>query len=732
MFIDASGRIYVGTRNAGVEMLDPAHGRTQLLRSDAASITALSDDSIYAFAQDPGGRVWIGTASGLDRLDPDSGLIEQFGPRLRAAALPAGAALKVNALHDDARGSLWIGLDCGLARYDAASATFTLLQHRQNDPNSLPEGRITAILEDDEQRLWIGTTAGLALLDRRTGQVSVLQHDPANGASLPDNNIKSLYQDRTGLLWVGTQTGGVARWNPRSWSFGHHRFAETSSDNITSFAVDGHGRLWVGSFEAGVAAIDTHTGVIARYRQHSKSPLALHDDHVMALAVDQRSRIWIGTMGSGIDRLDLARGSVTHFPGTPADPTALPSAGVMSLMCDARGRIWVGTFGGGLAMIDPDTDRVTRFAYGGSGASELSGDRATAIAEDRTGLIWIGTDAGGLNLLDPASGRFAHFMHDAHNPASLSANTVYALHVDDRGIVWVGTRGGGLDRVVGAPFASGSLRFENISEPDGLPNSTVYGIESDATGRLWLSTNRGLAALQPSDRSISGFRRSHGLQGDEFNFGAHYRAADGMLYFGGANGYNAFLPERLKFNDRPPRVVLTDILKLNTPSSQTPEQLHDLDVGFGDAAVTFRFAALDFTGPAENRYAYRLDGFDSDWVNAGSNRQATYTNLAGGNYVFRVARRTATAAGATSRSHWRCTSPRPHGQRGGRGPCTDLPSSRWRSSSGTRSKGACGARRPTHGGSSRKSMRGPASWPKPTATCCARTSSCRPPASRIR
>jgi hypothetical protein len=102
------------------------------------------------------------------------------------------------------------------------------------------------------------------------------------------------------------------------------------------------------------------------------------------------------------------------------------------------------------------------------------------------------------------------------------------------------------------------------------------------------------------------FRRSHGLQGDEFNFGAHARAPDGMLYFGGTNGYNAFLPERLQFNNKSPQVVLTDVLKLNTPVTRTPERLQNLSLDFRDAAVTFRFAALDFTGPAENRYAYRL------------------------------------------------------------------------------------------------------------------------------
>jgi len=636
LHVDRGGRIWAATRGAGVLMLDVAHQKSQQFRRDLTNPNSLSDDSVFAIDEDSFGQIWIGTASGLDRLDPESGRIEQFGARLRAAGVPKDLPVKVNALHADGRGILWIALDSGLARLDIPAVEFKLLRHRDGDPNALPDGRITAFLEDSAQRLWLGTSAGLGLFDRRTDQCVVFRHDPTNRDSLPDSHIVSLYEDRTGLLWIGTKAGGIARWNPRSWSFGHHRFGEEGADNVTSFAVDSRGTLWVGSFDAGAAAIDLRSGVVHRYRRGGHSTLALHDDTVMAIVTDERNRVWLGTMNAGIDRLDPARGEVKHFDQRANDPASLPVSGVMSMLRDARGRIWVGTYGGGLARIDPNSDLVTRYPHGCGGVAGLCGDRATALAEDRNGLIWVGTDGGGLNVLDPASGRFLHFAHDAHDLTSLSADTVYALHVDDRGVVWVGTRGGGLDRVVGTPFSRGSLRFENIGETDGLPNSTVYGIESDATGRLWVSTNRGLAAVRTENRSVRSYRRSHGLQADEFNFGAHFRGPDGTVYFGGSNGYNAFVPERLETNAMPPPVVVTDIQKLNRPISQTPEVLTDLALGFRDAVVSFRFAALDFDGPGENLYQYRLDGFDNDWVSAGDSRQATYTNLNGGKYVFRV------------------------------------------------------------------------------------------------
>jgi len=636
LYVDHVGRIWVASRDSGLFMLDVAHRRLQQYRRDLTNPNSLSDDSVFALTEDSFGQIWIGTANGLDRLDPDSGRIEQFGGRLRAAGVPADATLKVNALHADARGILWIGLDSGLARLDVPAATFKMLRSGGGDAGALPAGRVTVLLEDSAQRLWVGTSAGLALLDRRTDQCAVFRHDPTNRDSLPDSSIMSLYEDRTGLLWIGTKEGGIARWNPRSWSFGHHRFGDEGSDHVTSFAVDDRGSLWVGSFDAGVASIDPRSGAVRRYRRGTGSALALHDDTVMAVVTDERGRVWLGTMNAGIDRLDPARGEIRHFDHRRDDPASLPASGVMSLLRDGRGRIWVGTYGGGLARIDPDSDRVVRYAHGHGGAAALSGDRATALAEDRSGLIWVGTDGAGLSVLDPATGRFLHFLHDPHDPASLSADTVYALHVDEQGSVWVGTRGGGLDRVIGAPFGKEPLRFENLSEADGLPNSSVYGVESDATGRLWVSTNRGLAVVRPQDRSVRAFRRSHGLQADEFNFGAHYRAPDGTLYFGGTNGYNAFVPERLQTNALPPPLALTQVLKLNLPLAQAPEGIRNLELGYRDAVVSFRFAALDYAGPAENRYQYRLKGFDADWVNAGNSRQATYTNLDGGRYEFQV------------------------------------------------------------------------------------------------
>jgi diguanylate cyclase (GGDEF)-like protein len=636
VFVAHDGRLWITTRSRGLFLLDPDAGQARQFHHDPADDGSLSDDSVFRVAEGPDGAIWIGTLSGLDRLDPQSGHIERLGARLRTL-IGQSQPSPINALHVDQRGLLWVGTNFGLVRLDTATHEMSRFVHGSaTGGSSLPDDRVLAILEDDERRLWVGTGGGLALVDRRTDHVGTVRHTASDRLSLPDDTVIALFQDRGGLLWVGTKFGGAARWNPRSWSFGHQRLGDDGADNVAAFAEDRMGTLWVGTFGNGLYAVDREGGGITRYRHDLARADSIGDNNIMAIVVDDRDRIWFGTMGAGVERLDPRSGSVTRFAYDAGDPHSLSAPGVMSMLRDSQGRIWVGTYGGGVNRIDAATGRVHRYPLAGDGG--LSNDRATALAEDRTGLIWIGTDGGGLNVLDPASGRLRAFRHDAADPRSLSADIVYSVHEDERGRIWVGTRGGGLNRVSGAPFSQQGLTFENFSESDGLPNSTVYGIESDRGGHLWLSTNRGLSKLDPDSRTIVNFHRSHGLQADEFNFGAHYRNPAGELFFGGSGGYNAFFPERLRFNDKPPPVVLTAMLKLNQPVDFRAAQHGGtaMHLAYQDDVVTFRFAALDYTDPDANRYRYMLEGFDRDWVDASDSRQATYTNLGGGHYTFRV------------------------------------------------------------------------------------------------
>jgi diguanylate cyclase (GGDEF)-like protein len=635
MHTDQAGRLWVGTRDAGLQMIGRT-GRPLTYSHSTTDRNTLASNSIFAIDDDADGVMWIATSHGVDRLDPRSGEVWRYGERLRR--LVNGASpVPVRDVLVHSSGAIWLATDSGVVRLDTAADKLQLFRHRDTDAHSLPTDRATALLEDQQRRIWVGTENGLALYDSQAQDFLSFPRNVADPTSLPDSFVTTLFEDRSGLIWVGTRTSGVARWNPRSWSFGHRLLPATSTNNVAAFAVTSAGDRWVGTVGGGLVRLGSPTTAPRVYRKAGLGVPRLPDDNVMALAVEPEGTLWVGTMSAGVMRLDPRTGAMAHYRHNPADPTTLPENGIMALLLDSRQRLWVGTYGGGLAHINVRTGAVTR--YPTAGDNSLGSDRATSLAEDQQGLIWVGTDGAGLAVLDPSTMRFMRFAHDQSNPRSVSAATIYSMHVTSDGVVWVGTRGGGLDRVVGRPFSADTVQFSNISERDGLPNNTVYGIESDATGALWVSTNSGLGRFDPRNHRFKTFRRAGGLQSDEFNFGAHFRdPTTGELLFGGAWGYNVFDPQRIETNQTPPPLLLTsiqhmgDVVSPDDPSRNN-KQLH---LGYRDHAVSFQFAALDYTSPADNRYAYKLEGFDSDWVQAGATRQATYKNLAGGNYMFRV------------------------------------------------------------------------------------------------
>ncbi len=638
LVIDAHGLVWAGTKDQGLDVLDPKTGEARHYRHHDNDSRSLGSDSIDAVYADRSGRIWIGTDRGLSRYDASTDGFVNVNGGADGVQLNE---MRIRAIREDHAGNLWLGtVNKGLIRFEPDTNRLTVFQHDAKDPHSLSQDYVWAVLEDNAQRLWVATGDGLDLFDRATESFVRYGHEADEPQSLRTSNILSLYQDRGGVLWVGTREGGASHWNPRSWLFGHY-FSDTfRATPVNAFADDGAGKVWVGTLGSGLVEID-RSGHERRYSE-------LGDDRIMALLYDRRGALWIGTMSGGLEKLDVATGKIKAFRSVPDDAGSLPANGVMSLYQDRGGMLWVGTFRGGLASLDPSTDKITRYPFGPAFANSLSSSKAGAIAEDALGNLWIGTSGGGLNLLDRATGLFFAYRRDDRDPKSLGDDTVYALHVDQQGVLWVGTAGAGLERVIGSSANPNDVHFESQARLEGISNQVVYGIESDRQDRLWLSTNNGLVRLDPLAHAVKVFHQVHGLQDEEFNFNAHHASADGTLFFGGNNGFNAFMPNQIEADTPAPRIVLTAAAKLNQPiaSRELPSPLHPLQLAYDDKLVTLDFAALDFTSPANNRYSYQLQGFDSGWIDAGAMHRATYTNLDAGDYIFRV--RAANADGTWS------------------------------------------------------------------------------------
>ncbi len=649
LWLDSSGILWVGTATAGLNRFDPATGTFSRMRGDSVppkggkrntDPTTLSDDRILALFEDHSGALWIGTRGGLDRLDRATRQIVRYTPD------PPGLSDNhVYVVHQDHRGMLWVGTNSGLHRLERGSGSFVHYTHDPLAPSSLSDNRVRTVLEDRDGRLWIATVAGLNLFDRDTETFVRYTHQPTEPASLGHDSILSLYQDTSGVLWVGTIAEGLNLWDPVTWSFPHYRSRPRephglSDDVVTAFSEDAAGDLWIGTLGGGLNRWRRDSGKLVHYRNDPADPTSLSSDWVMALIHDRSGQLWAGTSGGGLNRLDPHSGMFTRYVHDPKEHGSLSSSRIMSLFEDRQGALWVGTWGGGLNRFDRGRGGFVAFRHAPDDPTSLSDDRVACFTGDLAGRLWIGTSGGGLNRFDGdrERRRFDRYQHQESDRHSLANDAIMSLYVDPSGRLWIGTRGGGLDRLDDLAGQPAAAVFRNYSERDGLPSAAVFGIQSDGEGRMWLSTGNGLARFDPRSEIIESFDTSHGLQDNDFGYGAHYRSPGGEMFFGGINGFNAFFPERVEHDAYVPQVVLTAFLKHNKPVAldRPIYEIQELELSHLDSDFSFEFAALDYRSPERNLYSYKLEGFDQDWLELARRRPVTYTNLDAGDYVFRV------------------------------------------------------------------------------------------------
>ena len=629
LLVDADNRIWVGTFDAGVDILEPATGRIEHLRHDPADPSSIVHDHINAFLLDRSGTLWVGTQAGLERWQP-----EHHG----FAHLGSLAGSNVARVAQDSSGTLWVGTsDAGLRRLDHGGELLQTLRHEAANSASLASDDVRAILEDQAGHLWVGTEAGLDMLNRATGQFSHYRHDPRDADSLRDSFVMSLYQDEAGLVWIGTRAGGVSRWNPRSWELGGHRPEWLGDKLVTAFADGPDNRVWIGTLGGGLRLYDDDSGRTTDIDAITGRHNALGDQRVMSLRQDRHGALWIGTFANGLRKLSRD-GRLQSFAVKAGDEHSLSAAGIMTIFEARDGAIWVGTHGGGANVVDPVSGRVRQLPYGSAAPGAVSSPHVTAIAEDARGNLWLGTEGGGLDLARADGTVVRVLRHDPRDLASLPANTVYGLAVDARDQVWVATDGGGLALVQGSAAAPEAIRFKVLTREEGLSSDTVYGVVADASGRVWLSGDAGLTRYDPESAGIKTYHREHGLQGEEFNFGAHHRLRDGRLAFGGPGGFNIFDPARLTENRLPPHVALTrvEVLGAPAPGPKPYWLLERIDLGFRANILSLDFGALDFASPKRNRLAYRMTGLTDRWLDLGTQRRITLTNIESGDHLLEV------------------------------------------------------------------------------------------------
>jgi len=627
------GDLWIGTRLDGLCRFD----RT----TQTFSRVPLDPDagSVWDLLADSRGFLWVGTQEGgLYRLNTETGRTDNF--RFMLDNPNSLGSNTIWTIFEDGRGTLWVGTrGGGLNQYVPENGTFIRFSGDEAHPRDLVSPPITALAEDASGRLWIGTGwNGLRIWDRKTGEYLIVKHDAQDPDSLADDNITSILRDASGIMWIGTTRGGIGK-SPAGRvkfpHFKHNRYdpRSISRNEVRSLCASDSGKLWVG-FDEGLDEIDERTEVLRRFRNDPTDGGSLSPGAVLALYEDGQGRVWVGSDERGLDHLDPRTGRFEHYPSDPGNPATISNNRVYAIHPDSadRGVLWIGTHNG-LNRLDLRTRRFTRYLHSEADAGSLSNNIVTAILQGRSGSVWIGT-RGGLNRLDEGAGQFERHIGDIRAPSGTGPNDniINCLHEDGAGILWVGTNNG-LNR-----FDPTTGAWSYFTAKDGLPGGVVCGILEDASGLLWLSTNRGLARFDPRGGSFTVFGLQDGIQENEFFPGACWRSAAGRMFFGGVNGFNAFRPEEIKGNPFIPPLVWTAFyrngqeVKIGDLFSR-PE---DLKLSSGPDVYAFEFAALCFSMPSFNQFAYKLEPRDREWIPLGPARTVPLSRLKAGEYSLHV------------------------------------------------------------------------------------------------
>lgn len=657
---DRSGTIWIGTDNGLNQLILPGtniSGRQSEMdgpafmrhQHDPNNTNSLSHNIVRSICLDASGALWIGTDDGLNMLlqnedEPDRpNFIRYQHDSKNPNSLSHN---EVYAIVQDRFGTLWIGTKGGgLNRLDRFTNQFIHYRHDPNNPKGLSHNDVYEIFEDRSGLLWIGTNGGgLCIFDRENEEFTCFQHDPFDPSSISYNEIRAICEDRSGLIWIGTYGGGIAKVDKGKNKFKRYEHDPRNRNSLSHAIVwsiyeDQFGVLWIGTHGGGLNRLDRRQNRWKHYRHDPNDPNSLSSDIVRIVYEDNSGRLWIGTHGGGICIFDRATERFVRYLHDANNPSSLSRNEIRSIYQDRSGSIWIGTYGGGLDKLVPGDkpDAAPMFVHyrnDPNDAQSLSNDFVRTIYEDRSGAFWIGTEGGGLNRLDRQSGRFDQFRSDPQNPNSLNNDYIFSIYEDREGSLWLGTWGGGLNK-----FDRSVERFAHYTEQDGLPNDAIYGILEDDQGNLWLSTNNGLSKFDPQTETFKNYSVEDGLQSNEFNGGSYYKSQSGEMFFGGIAGFNSFYPDEIRDNPFIPPVIITAFSKLNqeVKFDRPIAEIKELKLSHKDYVFSFEFAALDFTAPEKNRYAYQMAELDQDWIYTHSKKRfATYTTLAPGKYTFRV------------------------------------------------------------------------------------------------
>jgi len=611
----------------GIQVIELAEDQINIEEILDNKMSAILNHTVRAYMEERlTGNFYVGSGNKISIFDREKKIFtekyENMGLRY-----DMGEILSFYQSND---GSIWIGHSNGLSKFNSLRNSIKLYQ-QISSATYIPENDFINLIEDKNGLIWTTSfNVGLVSFNPQNELFQIYRHDPDNPNSISSNQVLSLYKDRSGIIWVGTGWAGLNKWDINSQRFKRFSYDPNNPDGkrfnkVFQIIEDSEGLIWFGT-EDGLYSFNRFSNEFRNYKYDTKAK----SNPVNHIYRDESGIIWLGTEARGLVKFDAVRGSYHFYSNDPNHSTTINNNNVRFILPDENDILWIGTWGGGLNRFDKKTGRFTRYQHDSNNPQSLSHDQVSCIYSDRTGKLWIGTDEGGLNNFNRTEETFKSY----DLSQLISITTIYE---DSWGNFWIGTYGEGIhlfDRDNG-------ISIYNITQKNGLADNHVRAIMEDNSGNLWISTVKGLSRFDPQTRNIKNYQTSDRFEGNNYWRNSAFKTLAGEMLFGTSDGFIIFHPDSVKDDPYPPQVVISNVSLFNRPEEKLEfegfiSEMDELELSYNENDLRFDYVGLHFGEPEKNKYKYMLENFDDDWVDAGTQRNATYTNLDAGEYVFRV------------------------------------------------------------------------------------------------
>ena len=586
LYEDSDNHIWIGSENGGLNMYSYETNEVFTYTTDSGAGKSITSNAISDVCEREKGEIFIGTLNGgLNKFDWATREITQVYDLSGQTHLP------VKTLLVDNKKQLYVGTDgFGMKKYNPDLAQLETYEPFSTSFN-FSKAKVHSLLEDRDGNVWAGIfQRGLLFIPGDPNGFKYYGYKSFQKNSIGSNCVYAIYKDNNNIIWVGTDGDGLYALNENT---GQVRHFENTNDpasvplTITCLWEDGKGKIWMGSYLNGIAQFDKQSGKCLPIPAPIKKLFT--DSKVYCMTGDEKGGLWIGTYGDGLFRLDLNTMSITsHYYQYREGDKGLSNNWINALLYE-DGLLWIATFKG-LNSLDTRTGAFTTYNQGNL---ELRSNIIFSVKNDNRGNIWFGTDEG-----------------------------LFCLNKQTSGI-------------------------KSFTTKDGLPGNSICAIEDDDEGNIWFSSLSCISKYSSKENRFTNYYTSDGLQGNEFSRIAHFKAANGELFFGGINGITGFFPDQIHSKKKEMNVYITGFYLFGNPvhkgqKSGNKEILNNfimdasrISLASKDNVVSFELSTLDYDNPVEVSYRYMLRNFNVDWVNTSpGENQVSFTNLAPGKYKF--------------------------------------------------------------------------------------------------